>query len=236
MNVDLHVHSALSACAENLLSPMQILRRAQERSVQVLAITDHNASTHVQVATKLAPQFDLVIIPGMELTTREEVHVLVYFPDVMQLMDFQELVDKSLPKAPNLTDIFGYQVLYDESDEITDTDDRLRQTGISLGLEGVLEEVRQRQGFLVPAHIFKARFSLTSQLGFVDEAAGFDAVEITRQRWLHDNHKLGDRVHGFPVVSGSDAHFIEDIGSFYLTLPKAVSGIGDIMQALQQNN
>src|SRR5271157_2184932 len=222
---DLHIHSALSACAEMIMSPRQILRRARAAGLTVLTLADHNASGHVSLALRLGRDNGILVIPGMEVASREEVHLLVYFTEMTALTEFQELVDRNLPEEANSPEIFGYQLLYDDQDEIVGCDERLRQVGTGLGLDEIITTVHGLGGAVVPAHIYRKRYSLMSQLGFVDSTAAFDAVEIARPGWVKGDCRLGQRVEGFPALTGSDAHFLEDVGRLRMELEGSVEGI-----------
>lgn len=216
MLVDLHVHTALSACAENIMSPRRILERAAEKGIKVLAITDHNASRHVSVARRLSSQFDITIFAGLEVTSREDAHVLAYFPGDEALTCFQELVDNHLPDLDGLP--AGDQVIYDDQDEIIDLDPKPRQFGLDLGVNRLVEEIHSRGGRAVPAHIHRGRFSLTSQLGFIPPDSGFDAVELDWRDWRNNQWQAGKRCDGYPVLTGSDAHALNDVGAHAMTL------------------
>lgn len=220
---DFHLHTALSACAENALSPARIVARAVASGLTMVAITDHNASGNVRTAVALGRDRGLAVIPGIEVMTREEVHVLVLYDSLEALEDWQAAVDEALPDAKNNEDYFGYQLLYDERDEIIGVDERLRQVGMSLGIDRVAAEVHRRGGLVVPAHVFRARHSLTSQLGFIDAAGGYDALEIRSRDWRRQGYRLGQCVDGYPVITGSDAHFLEDVGRVALELDDATT-------------
>ncbi|HEY9595648.1 MAG TPA: PHP-associated domain-containing protein [Spirochaetia bacterium] len=230
---DLHVHSALSACAEMIMSPRQIVLRAREAGLTVLTVADHNASAHVPVARRLGGDSGIVVIPGMEVASREEVHVLVYFSEMEALAEFQDLVDRSLPDEQNSPDIFGYQLLYDDGDDIVGCDERLRQVGTSLGLEEICRTVHSLGGAVVPAHVHRRRYSLLSQLGFVEGAGVFDAVEIARPEWVAGGFRLGQRIDGFPALAGSDSHFLEDVGRFHLEIDGTVRDIHDLIREVR---
>ncbi len=231
---DLHIHSALSACAEKTLSPARIIGRALAAGLSVVALTDHNASANVPPAVEAGQRCGVGVIPGVEVTTREEVHVLAFFEDVETLADWQALLDEALPSAANRPEFFGYQLLYDAGDEIIGVDERLRQVGVGLGLDAIADEVHARGGVVVPAHVFRRRHSLTSQLGFVAPGAGYDAIEVTAAEWRRGGYRLGQRLHGYPVVAGSDSHFLEDVGRFWLELAEPVRGAADILAAVRR--
>lgn len=233
--IELHCHTALSACAENVLSPAQVLETARRRGVAMVAVTDHNASAHAALAWRLAGRNGTpVVLPGIEITTREEVHLLGLFPNDGPLADLQELLDAHLPQAENDTELFGPQVLYDEADEIVGLDERLRQTAVGLGFDQLLVEIHQRGGLAVPAHVFRTRNSLASQLGFIDETADVDALEVRRRIWKREGYQWGCYLHGFPVLTGSDAHFLEDVGKNALNAPISASFEG-LRTALQSS-
>lgn len=230
---DLHIHSALSACAENTLSPSRIVERAAQAGVGLLALTDHNASANVAPTIEAGQRHGVRVIPGIEVMTREEVHVLVFFDEAAALDDWQDRVDAALPFAPNRPEFFGYQIVYDAADQVVGVDERLRQVGIGLGIDAIATEVHARGGLVIPAHVFRQRHSLTSQLGFIDASADYDALEVTTREWRRDGYHVGQRLHGFPVVSGSDTHFLEDVGRAWLEVSASASTAGALLGALR---
>lgn len=230
---DWHMHTGLSACAEKLLTPRQLLERARTAGLDMVAITDHNASGNVAPALRLAPAFGLTVVPGMEVMSREEVHVLALFRRAADLAEFQARVDRQLPETANPSDLFGDQLLYDETDDVVGVDERLRQVGVALGLDDLVREIRACAGAVIPAHVQRGRFSLTSQLGFVDPEADFDAVELQRGQWVREGRRPGDRFAGFPAVTGSDAHFLEDVGRVCMDLPGVAPTLDAVLAALQ---
>lgn len=231
---DWHVHSALSACAENIMSPGRIVSRAAAAGLNMLALTDHNASANTKPFLARARDRGIRGIPGMEVTSREDVHLLALFDSVEALADFQGLVDDHLPKDSNPREIFGDQLLYDANDEIVDLDRRLRQTGTNLSLERLVEQVHRRGGAALPAHVDRPRNSLIRQLGFVDREGGYDAIEISRHAWRKQGHRPGDTLAGFVVTTASDAHFPEDIGNVRMRVQAENFTIRDVLAALRR--
>jgi len=234
VRVDLHVHTALSACAENTMSPAQIVARASAAGIDMLAVTDHNASANVDATIALGQAMGLRIVPGMEVTTREEAHVLALFDQPEALFELQTVIDDALPEEENLVGFFGMQLVYSDDDEISDVDGRLRQVGADLGLESIVCEIRKLGGCVVPSHVFRRRHSLTSQLGFVPEGADFDAVEVSRRVWVHDGYRLGQTVAGYPAVTASDAHFLEDVGRHSMDLPGSFETVAQVLGAVRE--
>jgi len=200
------------------MSPKLILEQAVRQKLKVIAITDHNAVQHSILACQLSKDKNMAVqvIPGVELTSREEVHLLAYFPDISSLLKIEKEISYYLPPEKNNSPVFGYQIIYSPEGEIVEIDEVLRQVGLDIGLDNLINIIHQLGGIAIPAHIDKDRFSLLSQLGFLDREANFDAIEVSKFKWCKDNFKLGDNWEGFPVISGSDSHNLEDIGFFYM--------------------
>ena len=212
----MHIHSALSACCDDEMSPGMILDMASKRNLDVISITDHNAVQHSIAACQLSKKDQVVVIPGVELTTREEVHLLAYFPDAESLLKLEKKIDSYLPEISNNSEIFGHQVLYDLNGEIVELDNKLRQTALNIGLDKLVELVHDLGGLAVPAHIDKERFSLISQLGLLGPKSNFNAVEISKFKWRKEDFSLSDTFDVFPAIAGSDSHVIDDIGLFFM--------------------
>ena len=198
------------------MSPQLILEQAVHKELNLISITDHNTVQHSILACKLSEDMPIRVIPGVELTSREEVHLLAYFLNVEALLKMEKEIDNSLPEKKNNSRIFGNQLYYDLKGEIIGIDDALRQVALNIGLDNLVEFIHSIDGIAIPAHIDKDRFSLLSQLGLLDREENFDAVEISKFKWRKRKFQLGDTWDGFPVIAGSDSHGVEDIGLFFM--------------------
>jgi len=198
------------------MSPQLILEQAVQKELNLISITDHNTAQHSILACKLSEDMPIRVIPGVELTSREEVHLLAYFPNIEALLKMEKEIDNYLPGEKNSSRVFGNQLYYDLKDEIIGIDDTLRQVALNIGLDNLVDFVHSIEGIAIPAHIDKDRFSLLSQLGFLDQEADYDAVEASKFKWRKEKFQLGDTWRGFPVVAGSDSHGVEDIGLFFM--------------------
>jgi len=212
----LHIHSALSACGDDIMSPQLILEQAVQKELNLISIIDHNTVQHSILACKLSEDMPIRVIPGVELTSREEVHLLAYFPNIEALLKIEKEIENYLPKRKNNSQVFGNQLYYDLNGEIIGIDDVLRQVALDIGLDNLIDFIHRIKGIAVPAHIDKDRFSLLSQLGFLDQEADYDAVEASKFKWRKEKYQLGDTWDGFPVIAGSDSHGVEDIGLFFM--------------------
>ena len=198
------------------MSPRLILEQAVQKELNLISITDHNTVQHSILACKLSEDMPIRVIPGVELTSREEVHLLAYFSNIEALLKMEKEIDNSLPGKKNKSRIFGNQLYYNLKGEIIGIDDALRQVALNIGLDNLVDFVHSIEGIAIPAHIDKDRFSLLSQLGFLDGEADYDAVEISKFKWRKRKFQLGDTSDGFPVIAGSDSHRVEDIGLFFM--------------------
>jgi len=204
VRADLHLHTCLSPCADTQMRATAIVKRAKKVGLDVIAICDHNSAENVAAAVRAGSRENLPVIPGMEITSAEEVHVLGLFRTEQDLMDVQAEVYENLP-GENCEEAFGPQTVVDEWDRETGTNRRLLIGATALTLEKVVELIHRYSGLAIASHIDRERFSIIGQLGFIPEGLRLDALEVSKP-------SLTRQEYDFPVVSSSDAHFLEDIG------------------------
>jgi 3',5'-nucleoside bisphosphate phosphatase len=167
---DLHIHTVLSGCAEVEMIPPLIIRQAKRLGLNLIAITDHNACNNVEAMIQASEGTGIHVLPGMELQSREEVHLLCLFDTALQCRKWQEVVFNKLPSLANREEIFGAQFVVDATGELVQTEERLLATSTDMGLEEVVSEVHSRGGMVIPAHVDRPSFSLFANLGFVPES------------------------------------------------------------------
>lgn len=198
------------------MSPHNILKKAEQSGLNLISITDHNTVAHSILINRIKKESPVNVIFGVELTTKEEIHLLGYFPDEFSIKEMEKKIIDYLPKMKNRASFFGYQLIYDQKGEIAEIDHLLRQNALQLNMDELVKYIHELGGIAVPAHINREHCSIKSQIGFLDPKSDFDAVELSRLEWKNKKHKVGDLLEGFPVISGSDSHFLEDIGTFYI--------------------
>jgi len=203
--VDLHIHSALSPCADDDMTPNNIVNMAMLKKLDAISVTDHNSCDNVQAIMKVANP-KLVVVPGMEVQTKEEVHLLCYFENLDKLLDFEELIRSKLPDIANVPEVFGNQLIMDEKDRILGQRDQLLISSVDLSVEQVLDEVCKREGALVPAHIDRPSYSIISQLGFIPESLENGMLEISRRNSQYSNKFPEEK-----ILYSSDAHHLGQI-------------------------
>ena len=228
---DLHIHSCLSPCGDNEMTPGNILGMAVVKGLDAVAISDHNAARNLPAAQKIADAYGILLVPAIEITTREEVHMLGYFPDVPTAVSFGAMLKEHLPPKKNKPSLFGDQLVMNEDDEVIDHEDALFIGATDLPLEVCAEKVRAAGGVPVPAHINRGSNGLLVNLGFMPADPAFTTVEV----WRHLPCPLEplDNKH---VLHSSDAHYLGDIQEpeFTLHLPeKSVAAVLNWMRSQQ---
>ncbi|MBQ7315447.1 MAG: PHP domain-containing protein [Clostridia bacterium] len=208
---DLHIHSCLSPCADDDMTPGNIAGMATINGLQIVALTDHNTSKNCPAFFKQAQAFGLIPVPGMELTTTEDIHVVCLFATLEDAMAFDAFVDEGRPHIKNETEFFGHQYLINEDDSIRGEEDYLLLHTSGISIEEAYAEVYRRGGACFPAHVDRPSGGMIEVLGDVPPEPPFTAYEL-RDGALRDDYTaryptLAPLMH---VVS-SDAHRLTDI-------------------------
>lgn len=207
--VDLHIHSALSACAGDDMTPPAMAAALAGASINIAALTDHNSSGNSAAFGCACAAQGLTALYGMELETSEEVHLLCLFGELEQALLWQETVRHRLPDLASGRG-FGRQVLYDCHGHEIGTEPRLLSVASSLSLDEAIEGVRTRQGICIAAHINRPVYGLLGVLGMVPHGIRTAALEMTQRARVAEMRQRPD-LGGHTLVSFSDAHHLEQI-------------------------
>ena len=211
LSYDLHVHSCLSPCGDDNMMPSNIVGLAVLGGLDVIAVTDHNSCRNCPAVMKLADAYGIVAIPGMELTTAEEVHVLCLFENLVDALKFDEYVYERLPPFPNNEEVFGKQQIVNEDDEIIGTIPNLLINATTIGFDDVYDAVSQFNGIMIPAHIDKSSTSLFSNLGFIPPDSKFTCVEVKHIGFMDKYIEQHPYLKKCKIINDSDAHYLEHI-------------------------
>lgn len=229
---DLHIHTILSPCANLEMSPKNIVRAAVDKNIDIIGITDHNSTRQCKIVATEAKKLGLTTYLGVEVTTREEIHCLAYFDSFEKLEKFQEHLDANLPDVKNNPDLFGYQVVVDENEDIVYEEEKLLISALSLGIDKVEELVHQLGGIFIPAHVNKPKDSITSQLGFIPSKLKADALELTRFISRDNFQNLNPNTKSFTFIYNSDAHQLNTIGESFTALEMESTHFSEFYKAL----
>lgn len=211
-HADLHIHTCLSPCASLDLSPRNIIERAKFQGLNIIAITDHNTAKNVQVVMRLGQKEGIKVIPGLEVQSREEVHLLTLFPDWPSTAAWADEVSQSLPDMKNDPLVLGDQPIVDEDGNILSFEERLLLNSLNLSADEIIHRVQGKGGLAIPSHFDRSSFSLISQLGFIPPDMPLEALEVGRIRALSSEIFWRDGARTIPLVASSDAHSQEEIG------------------------
>lgn len=212
--------------------PPLIIQTALEKGIQILAITDHNATGNIQAVQEAAAGRDIHVFPGMELQTAEEIHALCLFDTLEQTQEFQKLVNQNLPNLKNSPEHFGVQVLVDHQGELIGEDSRLLIASTSLSLDSALKSVNAMGGLLIPAHVNRNAYGLIATLGFIPEALHLAALEISSHITPVEAGLRFPQIKGYPLIHSGDAHRLDEIlglNQFFIETPT----ISEIYKAFQ---
>lgn len=208
---DLHIHSCLSPCGDDDMTPANIAGMAAVKGLDVIALTDHNSCRNCPAAMYHGERYGVTVIPGMELTTREEVHVICLFPALSDALAFDAFVYRKLMPVPNREDIFGRQQIMDQEDRVVGTVENLLINATSISFDDVFPLAASYGGIAYPAHVDKSSNSLLSNLGFVPPGSSFSCAEFHDFKNLHRIQKEHPYFKGCRAICCSDAHYLEDI-------------------------
>lgn len=204
---DFHIHSALSPCGDNDMTPNNLINMSIIKGLDAVALTDHNACENVRAAAAVAGD-KIIFIPGMEVETSEEVHIVTLFPTADAAEEMQRILVDSSPFIPNRPEIFGNQYIMDENDEICGEIERMLVTASGLDIYTVVAAAKDLGGIAYPAHIDRESYSVLSNLGFIPPDLDISAVEITEKSRTALEGEYSNR---YNIITSSDAHYLWDI-------------------------
>jgi predicted metal-dependent phosphoesterase TrpH len=232
MTADLHIHTCLSPCGDLDMTPTKIVRKALEKNLAMIAVTDHNSAENTSAVIAAARDTDLFVVPGIEVTTLEEAHMVALFDKVESALSMQALIYDSLQTGENDEGVFGIQVVANEFDEVEDINKRLLIGATGLAVGEVVEAIHNRQGLAIAAHLDRESYSLVSQLGFIPQDLDLDAIEISGHTPLSDARARFKEYERFPFITSSDAHFPDDIGASSTRFQIARPDMAELRMAL----
>lgn len=208
---DLHIHTALSPCGDDNMTPNNIVNMSKLKGLGAIAITDHNSCENVEACIGAALESGLIVIPGMELQTKEDIHIVCLFSSIEKAYDFQEYVYKHLPSIKNRPDIFGDQIIFDSSDKIIGHNEKMLLSSTDISFDEAFEVVKGLGGLFIPAHIDRDSFSILYSLGFIPDYLDIKVLEYCSEenkKLLFNRGMISNR---YRYIKSSDAHYLHQI-------------------------
>lgn len=208
---DFHLHSCLSPCGDDDMTPYNLVNMAKFVGFDMIALTDHNSCLNCGAAVQAGKQAGLLVVPGMELCTEEEAHVVCLFPSVDDAMGFHSYVQEHTLHMPNDPAVFGRQLVMDHTDNILMEEPCLLINSAHISVSRVVELARVYHGAAFPAHVDKTAYSVIASLGVIPQEAGFSAVEVSANADVALLKKTNPEIQGKILLRNSDAHYLEQI-------------------------
>jgi len=212
--------------------PRSIVMRALEKRLDIIGICDHNAGENVYYVQQAAKNLPIVVLPGMELTSSEEVHTLALFDNLDALMKLQKLVYQHLPGI-NDENVFGCQAVVNEIDEVEAFNEHLLIGATDISIKELIGHIHDLGGLAIASHIDRESFSAISQLGFISNDMPFDALEVSVRMGLHNARFRYPDLNRRTFIVSSDAHFVQDIGRGYTEIVLGGASIQELKMALE---
>ena len=219
---DLHLHSCLSPCGDNDMTPYNLVNLAKLFGYDIVALTDHNSCKNCESAMKVGEEIGITVVPGMELCTSEEIHNICLFPTLEKAMAFSNYIYGTLPMIKNREKIFGEQLIMDHRDGILGKEEILLTTASSISIDELSELVDKYDGVCYPAHIDRNSYSIISSLGDFSPDVKARCFELTPNARAEDYLEKYPATKGKLIIRSSDAHYLENMREpeFVLDLPE----------------
>ncbi|WZL74680.1 PHP domain-containing protein [Clostridiaceae bacterium 35-E11] len=209
--VDLHIHTALSPCGDEAMTPNNIIGMSLLKGLDAIAITDHNSVENCEACLEIAHKKDIVVIPGMEVQTKEEVHLICLFRDMASAFDFQSLIYERLTHKENLPQIFGRQLVFNVRDEIIKENTKMLISSANISVNEVFDKMHKVKGVVIPAHVDKSVYSIIANLGFIPMDLAIKTLEISKLCNVEQMEKKYKNLNKYQLIRNSDAHYLRDI-------------------------
>lgn len=220
ISYDLHIHSCLSPCGDNDMTPNNIVNMAKISGLDVIAVSDHNSAKNLSAVFNVAKKANLIVVPAVEVCTSEEIHMLCYFCSLDDAISFSKEIYPYLPLIRNNESIFGSQLVLDKDDCIINVERKLLINALTIGIDKLLLIMIKYNGVVIPAHVDKSSYSIISSLGHIPDEYNFRCIEVK-----DSNCKV--EFDGLRIYN-SDAHYLGHINepiNFLDVDDKSICGI-----------
>lgn len=211
LKYDFHIHSCLSPCGDNDMTPYNLVNMAKLLGYDIIALTDHNSCLNCPAALKAGEDAGITVVPGMELCTSEEIHAVCLFPDLKNALEFSDYVKSTMPPVKNDASIFGEQLVMDSTDRIIGNEEILLTAASGISIDDAVKEVSRFGGAVFPAHLDRASYSVLSVLGFMYPEMGFAAAEFTHKAYIPQYEEKHPLLKEMKKLRNSDAHYLENM-------------------------
>ena len=231
---DLHLHSCLSPCGDDDMTPWNTVNMAKILGLDMIALTDHNSCGNCRSTMKVGEKIGITVVPGMELCTSEEIHCICLFDDIDKAEAFSDFVRSTMPPIKNREKIFGRQLFMDDADGILASEELLLATATAISVDSLPSLVEEYDGVCYPAHIDRESYSVLSSLGDFPPELSVNAFELTPG--ADEKHYLEKYAYltGKKLIKSSDAHYLTNMREKELYLELEENSARALIEYLKQ--
>jgi PHP family Zn ribbon phosphoesterase len=190
--------------------PKQIVTSALFHEINLIAITDHNASQNAAAVIEVAEAEGLLALPGMELETMEEIHALCLFENLSQLQALQDVVDRNLPNRPNNEEILGPQTIVDTDGQVLANETRMLLAPVQISIQTACQIVSDLGGLFIPAHVNREAFGLLPRMGSIPPDLPVEFLELTRNADPAILIKKYPQLSDYHLIKNGDVHYLDE--------------------------
>jgi PHP family Zn ribbon phosphoesterase len=213
------------------MSPKKIVQQSLEVGLDLIAICDHNSAENAGATMREGNRQGMQVLPGMEICSKEEVHILALFDELAPALEMQAYVYANLP-GENKTEVFGFQVIANEQDEVMGENPRLLIGATQLGLHDIVKKTHALSGINISCHVDRPAYGIINQLGFIPEDLDLDGLEVSYRIKLAEAAQAIPGIENFSCVTASDVHYLNDIGKAWTVFQMAEPSLAEIRLAL----
>lgn len=208
---DLHIHSCLSPCGDDDMTPWNLVNMAKLLGLDIIAVTDHNSCKNCRSAMKVGEKIGITVVPGMEICTAEEIHCVCLFDDIDKAEEFSDYITGTMPPVKNREEIFGRQLIMDDEDNILGKEEILLTTACQVSIDDLPQLVSAYGGVCFPAHINRESYSVIASLGDFPKELEVGSFELTPDGDEELYRSKFEALEGKRLLRNSDAHYLENM-------------------------
>ncbi len=228
ISYDFHIHSCLSPCGDDEMTPNNIVNMAKIIGLDAIAVCDHNSVLNLPAIFKVAEENELIVVPAMEICSAEEVHLLCFAYTLDDIFAMYHEIYEFLPAIDNDPLAFGNQFIINHEDKLIGIESKLLVNALTLDIDTILDISKKHNCIIVPAHVDKQSYSLMSSLGYIPPDYNFKCIELKN---IDANVDFNGR-----IITNSDAHSLEIINEPINSLEVDELSIKGILDALIRND
>lgn len=214
MKVDLHIHSALSPCGSDDMTPNNIVNMSKICGLDMISVCDHNTLGQQRVLAQVAKKIGIRYLYGVEVQSIEDVHICGYFQEFEDAQAFDQYLKEHLLPIKNDVHFFGNQYLFDENDEIIGCEEILLIQSTNIPIQEIAKRIHKNHGIVSLAHVCDKSNSILTQLGFIPAHLEFDMIEVKNEKQKERIMKMHPWIKDVLWIKNSDAHYLQDIGIY----------------------